>query len=54
MAKVVGITYIGGLAGPSIIGILTGILPLNFAIGWGALLGLFIFFATPRLEKLPQ
>ena len=54
MAKVVGITYIGGLAGPSIIGILTGILPLNLAIGWGALLGLFIFFATPRLEKLPQ
>lgn len=54
MAKVVGITYIGGLAGPSIIGILTGILPLNFAIGWGAILGLFIFFATPRLERLPQ
>ncbi len=54
MAKVVGITYIGGLAGPSIIGILTGILPLNFAIGWGAILGLFIYFATPRLEKLPQ
>ena len=54
MAKVVGITYIGGLAGPSIIGILTGIMPLNFAIGWGALLGLFIFFATPRLEKLPK
>ncbi|HEY7854170.1 MAG TPA: MFS transporter [Aquiluna sp.] len=54
MAKVVGITYIGGLAGPSIIGILTGILPLNLAIGWGAILGLFIFFATPRLEKLPK
>ena len=54
MAKVVGITYIGGLAGPSIIGILTGILPLNFAIGWGAVLGLFIFFAAPRLEKLPK
>lgn len=54
MAKVVGITYIGGLAGPSIIGLLTGILPLNLAIGWGALLGVFIFFATPRLEKLPQ
>ncbi len=54
MAKVVGITYIGGLAGPSIIGLLTGILPLNFAIGWGAVLGLFIYIATPRLEKLPQ
>ena len=54
MARVVGITYIGGLAGPSIIGLLTGILPLNFAIGWGAILGLFIFLASLRLEKLPQ
>ena len=54
MAKVVGITYIGGLAGPSIIGLLTGLLPLNIAIGWGAILGLFIYFATPRLEKLPK
>lgn len=54
MAKVVGITYIGGLAGPSIIGLLTAVLPLNFAIGWGAVLGLFIYLATPRLEKLPQ
>jgi MFS family permease len=54
MAKVVGITYIGGLAGPSIIGLLTGILPLNIAIGWGALLGVFIFLATPRLERLPK
>ena len=54
MAKVVGITYIGGLAGPSIIGLATGILPLNWAIGWGALLGLFIFFAAPKLEKLPK
>jgi MFS family permease len=54
MAKVVGITYIGGLAGPSIIGILTGVLPLNLAIGWGALLGVFIFVMTPRLEKLPK
>ena len=54
MAKVVGITYIGGLAGPSIIGLLTGILPLNIAIGWGAILGIFIYLATPRLEKLPK
>lgn len=54
MAKVVGITYIGGLAGPSIIGLLTGILPLNVAIGWGALLGLFVYLAAPRLEKLPK
>ena len=54
MAKVVGITYIGGLAGPSVIGLATGLLPLNWAIGWGALLGLFIFLATPKLEKLPK
>ena len=54
MARVVGITYIGGLAGPSIIGLLTGLVPLNVAIGWGAVLGLFVFFASPRLEKLPQ
>ena len=54
MAKVVGITYIGGLAGPSIIGLLTGILPLNIAIGWGAILGIFIYLATPRLERLPK
>ena len=54
MAKVVGITYIGGLAGPSIIGLATGILPLNYAIGWGAILGLFIFLATAKLDKLPK
>ena len=54
MAKVVGITYIGGLAGPSIIGLATGILPLNYAIGWGAVLGLFIFFATSKLDRLPK
>jgi predicted MFS family arabinose efflux permease len=54
MAKVVGITYIGGLAGPSIIGLLTGALPLNYAIGWGAVLGLFIVLSYPRLQKLPK
>lgn len=52
MARVVGITYIGGLAGPSIIGLLTLAIPLNFAIGWGAVLGLFIVLSWPRLEKL--
>jgi MFS family permease len=52
MARVVGITYIGGLAGPSIIGLLTLAVPLNFAIGWGALLGIFIVVAWPLLGKL--
>lgn len=54
MAKVVGITYAGGLAGPSIIGMLTNLFPLNIAIGWGVLLGLFVFFAYKKLEKLPK
>ncbi|MDA8549596.1 MFS transporter [Aquiluna sp.] len=52
MARVVGITYIGGLAGPSIIGLLTLAVPLNFAIGWGALLGIFIVLAWPQLGRL--
>jgi MFS family permease len=52
MARVVGITYIGGLAGPSIIGLLTLAVPLNFAIGWGSLLGVFIVLAWPQLGKL--
>ena len=54
MAKVVGITYIGGLAGPSIIGLATNALPLNFAIGWGAVLGIFIVLSYGRLQKLPK
>ncbi len=54
MARIVGITYIGGLAGPSVIGLLTLSIPLNFAIGWGALLGLFIVLAWPRLQKLDK
>lgn len=54
MARVVGITYIGGLAGPSIIGLLTNAIPLNFAIGWGALLGLFVARSWSRLSKMEQ
>jgi MFS family permease len=54
MAKVVGITYIGGLAGPSIIGLLTSWLPLNLAIGWGAVLGVFIVLSYSSLQKLPK
>ncbi len=54
MTRVVGITYIGGLAGPSVIGLLTLAIPLNFAIGWGALLGLFIVLAWPRLQKMDK
>jgi MFS family permease len=54
MARVVGITYIGALAGPSAIGLLTAIYPLNVAIGWGTALAIFILIANPRLEKLTK
>jgi MFS family permease len=54
MARVVGITYIGALAGPSAIGLLTAIYPLNVAIGWGTALAIFILAANPRLEKLTK
>lgn len=54
MAKVVGITYIGGLAGPSIIGMVTHWLPLEMAIGWGSLLGFFIVVSYSQLQKLPK
>ena len=54
MARVVGITYIGALAGPSVIGLATVFVPLGVAIGWGAILALFILFANSTLEKLPK
>jgi len=54
MARVVGITYIGGLAGPSIIGLLTNAVPLNIAIGWGAVLGLFVALSWSKLSKMEQ
>lgn len=54
MARVVGITYIGGLAGPSVIGLLTNSLPLEFAIGWGAVLGLFVVVSWPRLIRMEK
>ena len=54
MAKVAGITYVGGLAGPSIIGLLTHSLPLEVAIGWGSVLGIFIVISYSQLQKLPK
>lgn len=54
MARVVGITYIGALAGPSGIGLLTAIFPLNIAVGWGTVLAIFILLAWPKLERLEQ
>lgn len=54
MANVVGITYIGALAGPSVIGLATIFLPLGVAIGWGAILAIFILVSNSTLEKLPK
>jgi MFS family permease len=46
MAKVVGITFAGVLAGPAIIGFLTELVPLNIAIGLSVILGLFTALGT--------
>jgi MFS family permease len=51
LAKVVGITYAGVLAGPALIGFLTEVVPLNIAIGLGVLLGLFTAMGTLLVEK---
>ncbi len=52
MAKVVGITYLGALIGPSIIGVLTIWLPLNLALIWALFLALFVMFISPKLERM--
>ena len=46
MAKVVGVTYVGVLAGPAIIGWLTFLMPLNLSIGCAAILSLLVFIAS--------
>jgi MFS family permease len=51
MAKVVGITYAGVLAGPAVIGFLTEFMPLNIAIGLGVLLGLFTALGTLVIQR---
>jgi MFS family permease len=51
LAKVVGITYAGVLAGPALIGFLTEIVPLNVALGLGVVLGLFTAMGTLLIEK---
>jgi MFS family permease len=51
MAKVVGITYAGVLAGPAIIGFLAEFVPLNIAIGLGILLGIFTSAGTLLIER---
>ena len=51
MAKVVGITYAGVLAGPALIGFLTELVPLNIAIGLGVILGLFTALGTLVIRR---
>lgn len=51
MSKVVGITYAGVLAGPAVIGYLTELVPLNVAIGFGILLGLFTALGTLAIDR---
>jgi MFS family permease len=51
MAKVVGITYAGVLAGPAVIGFLTELVPLNIAIGLGVILGLFTALGTLVIQR---
>lgn len=51
LAKVVGITYAGVLAGPALIGFLTELVPLNLALGLGVILGLFTALGTSLIQK---
>lgn len=53
MAKVVGVTYVGVLAGPAIIGWLTFLMPLNLSIGCAAILSLLVFIAS-RFVKVDR
>ena len=52
MAKVVGITYLGALIGPSVIGLLTLWLPLNLAFVWALVLAAFVAILSPKLERM--
>jgi MFS family permease len=51
MATVVGLCYAGVLGGPAIIGLLTAVMPLQFALTFGIFLGLVIALGSLRLGK---
>jgi MFS family permease len=51
MSRVVGITYLAALAGPSVIGLLTIFLPLNQAFVFGVLLGIWIAAGTLLISR---
>ncbi len=52
MSRVVGITYLAALAGPSVIGILTIFVPLNTAFVFGVLLGVWVASGTFLIAKV--
>jgi hypothetical protein len=54
MAKVVGLTYFGIMAGPALIGFLTIWMPLNVALSLGCLLTLAVAASSSilRSEKI--
>ena len=52
MSRVVGITYLAALAGPSVIGILTIFVPLNTAFIFGVLLGVWVASASIILARV--
>jgi MFS family permease len=54
MAKVVGLTYFGIMAGPAIFGFLTNWIPLNLALGLGSALCLVVALSAGvlRSEKI--
>ncbi len=52
MAKVVGLCYAGVLGGPAIIGLLTAVMPLHVALGFGIILGVGIAIGSLRLSKV--
>lgn len=51
LAKVVGLTYMAVVIGPGMIGLLAGLVPLNIALSWAAVLALFVFLAEPWLRR---
>ena len=52
MSRVVGITYLAALAGPSVIGILTIFVPLNTAFVFGVVLGVWVASGTFLVAKV--
>lgn len=54
MAKVVGMVYVGIMAGPALIGALTNWLSLQYALLAGVVLFGFVFFGMPIATKLQQ